>query len=77
MKYMLDTNICIFIIKKHPEQVLKKFKSLTLGDICISSVTLAELAYGVEKSQHAQKNKNALEEFILPLEIVQYNISLE
>ncbi len=73
MKYMLDTNICIYIIKKQPESVLKKFKSFNVGDICISSVTLAELMYGVEKSHHPQKNKNALEEFILPLEIVPFD----
>lgn len=70
---MLDTNICIYIIKKNPERVLAHFKSLKLGDLCISSVTLAELWYGVEKSQHHQKNKAALEEFILPLEIMNFN----
>lgn len=73
MKYMLDTNICIYIIKKHPPNVLHKFKSLHLGDIYMSSVTLAELMCEVEKSQHHQKNKTALEEFTLPLEIMQFN----
>ena len=73
MKYMLDTNICIYIIKKKPEKVLKKFESFNIGDICISSVTLAELMYGIEKSQHQQKNKAALEEFILPLEIMTFD----
>jgi tRNA(fMet)-specific endonuclease VapC len=73
MKYMLDTNICIYIIKRHPESVLKKFKSLELGDVCISSITLAELVYGVQKSHHHQKNKTALEEFILPLEIMPFD----
>lgn len=73
MKYMLDTNICIYIIKKHPENVLRKFKNYSLGDICISSVTFAELMYGVEKSQHQQKNREALEEFTLPLEIIPFD----
>jgi len=73
MKYLLDTNICIYIIKKHPENVLKKFKSLKLGEVGISSITLAELMYGVYKSQHQQKNKSALQEFILPLEIKPFN----
>lgn len=68
--FMLDTNTCIYIIKKHPPSVLKHFEKPQLGDICISSVTFAELLYGVEKSQHRQKNKAALEEFILPLEIL-------
>ena len=70
MKYMLDTNICIYIIKKQPQDVLKKFKLFDVGDICISSITLAELIYGVEKSHHQKKNRAALEEFILPLEIM-------
>lgn len=73
MKYMLDTNICIYIIKKHPENVLKKFKTFKLGDIYISSVTLAELMYGVYKSLHHQKNKTALEEFISPLEVMPFD----
>lgn len=70
MKYMLDTNICIYIIKKHPEQVLNKLITLTMDDVCISSVTLAELMYGVQKSQHQQKNIAALEEFLSPFEIM-------
>lgn len=73
MKYMLDTNICIYLIKKKPENVLKKFKSFNLGDICISSITFSELMYGVEKSQHHQKNKTALEEFTLPLDIMPFD----
>ena len=73
MKYMLDTNICIYIIKKQPAKVIKKFNVLKVGDICISSVTFSELMYGVEKSQHHQKNKTALEEFVLPLEILPFD----
>lgn len=73
MKYMLDTNICIYIIKKRSENVIKRFKSYLIGDICISSITLAELMYGVHKSQHQQKNKMALEEFILPLDIMPFD----
>lgn len=73
MSYMLDTNICIYLIKKHQEHVINRFKSLHVGDLCISSVTLAELMYGVEKSQHHHKNKAALEEFILPLDIMPFD----
>jgi len=73
MKYMLDTNICIYIIKKHPESVLKKFKTEMMGNIAISSITLAELRYGVQKSHHQQKNKSALDEFIVPLEIFSFD----
>lgn len=73
MKYMLDTNICIYLIKKQPANVLQKFKRQKVGSICISSVTFAELMYGVEKSQHLQKNKAALEEFTLPLDIISFD----
>lgn len=73
MKYMLDTNMCIYIIKRHPENVLKKFTALDVGDVGISSITLAELMYGVQKSHHQQKNKAALEEFTSPLEIMPFN----
>ena len=70
---MLDTNICIYLINKKPKSVLTKFKTLKLGDIGISSVTLAELMYGVQKSQHQQTNQIALSEFTLPLEIAAFD----
>jgi tRNA(fMet)-specific endonuclease VapC len=73
MKYILDTNICIYIIKNNPITVVEKFKQLTPNDIGISSVTLAELQYGVEKSQHQEKNRKALQHFILPLEILPFD----
>ncbi len=73
MKYMLDTNICIYLIKRKPFQVLEKFQAQTLGDICVSSITIAELQYGVEKSQHQQQNQTALNLFLAPLEIVNFD----
>ena len=73
MKYMLDTNICIYLIKQKPEKVLRHFKNHSIGDIGISSITLAELRFGVEKSQQIQNNRQALEEFILPLEIADFD----
>src|SRR5262245_54931300 len=73
MKFMLDTNICIYVIKKHPENVLKKLTTLEIGDVCLSSITLAELMYGVQKSQHQQKNKTALDEVTSPLEIMPFD----
>lgn len=73
MKYLLDTNTCIYIIKRRPQNVIERFNSLQVGDVAISSITLAELSYGVEKSQYSQKNRAALEEFILPLELVLFD----
>lgn len=72
MKIMLDTNTCIYIIKQKPQRVLKHFRDYSIGDICISSITLAELQYGVAKSQYVQKNQEALNEFVLPLEIAHF-----
>lgn len=69
MKVMLDTNICIALIKRMPAQALRRFNDYTVGDICISWVTLAELEFGVAKSQHREKNRAALDEFVLPLEV--------
>lgn len=73
MRFMLDTNICIYIIKKRPEAVLEKFKTLTIGDMCISSITFAEMTYGAEKSLHQKSNLGALEEFVAPLDIVPFD----
>ena len=73
MKLMLDTNTCIAIIKRKLPQVLKRFNEYTVGDICISWVTLAELEFGVAKSQQQDKNQAALDEFILPLEIANFD----
>jgi tRNA(fMet)-specific endonuclease VapC len=73
MQYLLDTNICIYLIKQKPEKVISKFQTLSITDIGISSITVAELEYGVYKSQQQQKNKNALIQFLLPLEIVEFS----
>jgi len=79
MKYLLDTNICIYIIKKKPGQVLKRFTSLAVGDIGISAITLAELQFGIMKSSNPQKNREALDKFLTPLEILDfgYHASIE
>ena len=73
MKYMLDTNICIYIIKEKPQKVLEKFQSLNIGDICISVITFSELEYGVQKSKYTEKNKTALTNFLSPIEILPFN----
>ncbi len=59
--------------QEHPENVLKILTKLEVGDVCISSITLAELMYGVQKSQHQLKNKAALDEFISPFEITSFD----
>jgi tRNA(fMet)-specific endonuclease VapC len=73
MIYMLDTNMCIYLIRRRSPQVLEHFQRLTIGDIGISTVTLAELHYGAVKSQFPERNQQALEVFILPLEVVPFD----
>jgi tRNA(fMet)-specific endonuclease VapC len=73
MKVMLDTNLCIYIIKKHPESVIDRFSAFPVGDIGISTITLAELEYGVSKSSQPRRNRDALRQFIAPLEIAEFN----
>ncbi|MCH8127401.1 type II toxin-antitoxin system VapC family toxin [candidate division KSB1 bacterium] len=72
MKYMLDTNICIYIIKKTPQKVIDKFKNIKLGEIGISSITYCELQYGVANSKMKKENQDALNEFLTPLNILDY-----
>ena len=72
MEYLLDTNICIYIIKKKPAEVFEKFKNMALGDVGISSITLAELQYGIAKSSSPEQNREALEKFLTPIEILDF-----
>lgn len=73
MKYLLDTDICIYIINSRPKRVLDRFREHSVGDLGISSITASELAFGVAKSGSA-KNRAALEGFMLPLEVAQYDL---
>ena len=73
MKYLLDTDICIYIIKQKPSWVVPKFKAHAVDSIGISTVSVSELYYGVAKSQHATQNGQALQEFLLPLNIAPYD----
>lgn len=69
---LLDTNICIYIINAKPPAVLARFHQFRLGEIGLSSVVAAELAYGVAKSGSA-RNRSALEMFLAPLEIMPFD----
>ena len=73
MKYMLDTNICIYCIKKKPPEVINKFLQYDPEDICISSITYGELMHGVEKSQAVEKNRLALALFLSPIQILPFD----
>ena len=73
MKFMLDTDTCIYIIKKKPSTVLRQLAAHSIGDIGISSITLAELQYGAAKSRYVQRNQQALSEFMVPFEITGFD----
>lgn len=73
MKYLLDTNICIYIIKNKPTDVLTNFQSKSIVDMSVSSITAAELRYGAEKSSQPEKNHSALDGFFSPLTILPFD----
>ncbi|MEJ2588100.1 MAG: type II toxin-antitoxin system VapC family toxin [Deltaproteobacteria bacterium] len=73
MKYVLDTNICIYIINEKPTKVLRKFQRHPVHEFGISSITHAELQYGIAKSKQKAKNQKALDEFLLPLTILPFH----
>ena len=72
MQFILDTNICIFLIKRKPVNVLERFKKTDISKISISSITLSELFYGVSKSSKPEQNFTALAQFVAPLEILPF-----
>lgn len=72
MKYMLDTNVLINLIRNNSEFVRDKFRKTSPDEICISSITYAELEYGVEKSVQKAKNRVALMKIVMPIKILPY-----
>lgn len=77
MRFLLDTNICIYIIKQKPPLVLEKFRTLDPAEVGISSITLAELEYGVYKSQRQEQNRAALHQFLSPLTTVPFDRAVQ
>lgn len=66
MRYLLDTNTCIEVIRKKSQAVLQKITHYPVTDIAISTITIAELQYGVQKSGNISQNQQALNQFLLP-----------
>ncbi len=73
MRYMLDTNICIYIIKHKPESVYRRLMKIRPEDVCISSITYSELSYGVEKSEQKDRNRLALTLMLSNNEILEFD----
>ena len=74
MKYLLDTDICIYLINERPRRVLARFRRHAVGDIGVSAVTVSELAWGVAKTGSA-RNRAALDAFLLPIEVAAYDLA--
>ncbi len=73
MNYLIDTDICIYIMNKRPPSVIKRFKQFKPGEIGVSAITVSELQFGVSKSVHKEKNRQRLEDFLAPFEILPYD----
>jgi len=73
MRFMLDTDSCIALIKRKPGSILRRLTALAPGEAGLSAITLAELRYCVAKSAQREKNALALDEFLLPLEIADFD----
>lgn len=71
LKYMLDTNICIYVIKRKPLEAMEAF-NLHVGQLCISSITLAELLHGAAKSAKSEHNLRVVEDFVSRLDVLDY-----
>lgn len=72
MRYLLDTNTCIYIIKRSPPHVYARFKLLRVGDIGVSAITYCELQLGVANSSKPDANQLALTEFLGPLDVLDF-----
>lgn len=72
MNYLIDTNICIYIMNNRPHEVIQKFREVGVGEIGISSITVSELYYGASKSRQVSKNMHRVDEFLTPFEIFSY-----
>ena len=70
---LLDTNICVYLIRNRPPEVLRRFDEYAVGDVGLSSVTAAELHFGAHKSRSPEQNLAALEQFLLPLTVVGFD----
>jgi tRNA(fMet)-specific endonuclease VapC len=71
LRYMLDTNICIYVIKNRPARLRDRFNDLA-DQLCISVVTLAELTYGAEKSERPHQNLTVVEQFCERLDVLPF-----
>ncbi len=73
MKWMLDTNTCIALIRQAPEVTIRKLRGKSMGQVGVSSIVLSELSYGAARSARPAQNQAALQEFLMALEVAPYD----
>jgi tRNA(fMet)-specific endonuclease VapC len=71
--YLLDTNICIYIINKNPRMVVEKIKTLKPNQVKLSAISVGELKYGISKSKYRERNRNALIDFVSAFDIIPFD----
>ncbi|PRC92348.1 type II toxin-antitoxin system VapC family toxin [Solimicrobium silvestre] len=74
-RYMLDTNICIYLMKNQPEQVARRFAQCYVGDVVISAITFAELEYGISASPNSTQERRNLSELIEDIPVMPFDIA--
>ena len=75
MRFMLDTNMCIYLIKRQPKEALLRLKSAAASGVCLSSITVCELEYGVKKSKQVEQNAVSLMRFLTGFGLVPFDDS--
>jgi tRNA(fMet)-specific endonuclease VapC len=70
VRYLLDTNICIYIAKKRPLEVYQQLSELSIGDVGMSLITFGELRFGAEKSQHQEIALEKLEQLMRYIPVI-------
>jgi tRNA(fMet)-specific endonuclease VapC len=75
MQYLIDTNICIAIIRKKSASAMQRLTQQAITSVTISTITIAELSFGVYKSVDPAKNRQALEQFLVPLNFLDFDYS--
>jgi len=73
MRILLDTDVCIYLIKQKSPVVIERLSRYDLGEVALSSITIAELSFGVAKSRHVERNREALQQFLMPFTIAPFD----
>ena len=73
MRYMLDTNICVYLIRRRPGMLAQALAQHSTADVTISAITVADLEFGVQKSIHVAQNRQALDLFLAPFTFLEFD----